>query len=192
MIINFLHHILKIMFSPTSLRATLLIMISNFPMQSCVKYTRLMRRIRSRSIFWNNLFFAAFSLILDRRVARLMSSQTEDLWFRMVNEGVEGRVEVNQKMLIDKILTRYSSEFVVLREIIQYSDDVQSTCFAWEITCDPSASNESYRSINQSIGFMDSTESNLRSSQKPLKEFINKFFWGKSIRQLFNLWKSHD
>lgn len=98
MIINFLHYILKIMFSSISVKVILLIMISDSRMQSNVKYKKLIRRIRSRRIFWSNLFFNDLNLILDRRIARPMSGQTEDLWCRVVNEGVEGRVEVNQQM----------------------------------------------------------------------------------------------
>ncbi|KAG0011532.1 hypothetical protein BGZ80_000622 [Entomortierella chlamydospora] len=37
--------------------------------------------------------------------------------------GAEERVEVNQRHLIDKILARYSAEFVVYRELMQNSDD---------------------------------------------------------------------
>ena len=36
-------------------------------------------------------------------------------------------------MLIDKMLSRYSSDFVVYRELIQNSDDAQSTSFTLEI-----------------------------------------------------------
>jgi hypothetical protein len=45
-----------------------------------------------------------------------MPLESDDLWLQIVNEGVEDRVEVNQRMLIDKMLARYSSDFVVLRE----------------------------------------------------------------------------
>ncbi|RIA98304.1 hypothetical protein C1645_812855 [Glomus cerebriforme] len=38
----------------------------------------------------------------------------------------EERVEVNQRLLIDKILARYSAEFVVYRELMQNSDDASS------------------------------------------------------------------
>ncbi|KAF9371790.1 hypothetical protein CPB97_001717, partial [Podila verticillata] len=37
--------------------------------------------------------------------------------------GAEERVEVNQRHLIDKILARYSAEYVVYRELMQNSDD---------------------------------------------------------------------
>uniref|UniRef100_U9T5E2 Sacsin/Nov domain-containing protein n=1 Tax=Rhizophagus irregularis (strain DAOM 181602 / DAOM 197198 / MUCL 43194) TaxID=747089 RepID=U9T5E2_RHIID len=36
-------------------------------------------------------------------------------------------VEINQRCLIDKILARYSSEFVIYRELMQNSDDAKSS-----------------------------------------------------------------
>ncbi|CAF1463258.1 unnamed protein product [Adineta ricciae] len=75
-----------------------------------------------------------------------MSSNYDELWLKTVNEGIEDRVEVNQRMLIDKMLARYSSDFVVYRELIQNSDDAQSTSFTLEITCDPTSATESYES----------------------------------------------
>ncbi|PKY19450.1 hypothetical protein RhiirB3_432504 [Rhizophagus irregularis] len=39
----------------------------------------------------------------------------------------EERVEINQRLLIDKILARYPSEFVVYRELMQNSDDAKSS-----------------------------------------------------------------
>ncbi|KAF9435865.1 hypothetical protein BGZ76_005362 [Entomortierella beljakovae] len=41
----------------------------------------------------------------------------------LAHTGAEERVEVNQRHLIDKILARYSAEFVVYRELMQNSDD---------------------------------------------------------------------
>ncbi|PKC14058.1 hypothetical protein RhiirA5_269102 [Rhizophagus irregularis] len=43
------------------------------------------------------------------------------------NSDGEERVEVNQRHLIDKILARYSAEFVVYRELMQNSDDAKSS-----------------------------------------------------------------
>ncbi|CAG8733173.1 13188_t:CDS:2, partial [Funneliformis caledonium] len=42
------------------------------------------------------------------------------------NSGEE-RVKVNQRLLIDKILARYSSEYVIYRELMQNSDDAKSS-----------------------------------------------------------------
>ncbi|CAJ0904717.1 4399_t:CDS:10 [Entrophospora sp. SA101] len=43
------------------------------------------------------------------------------------NQAGEERVEINQRHLIDKILARYSNEFVVYRELLQNSDDAKAT-----------------------------------------------------------------
>jgi hypothetical protein len=77
------------------------------------------------------------------------SLKSDELWLKIISEGIEDRVEVNQRMLIDKMLARYSSDFVVYRELIQNSDDAQSTSFTLEITCDPSTSTFNYESINK-------------------------------------------
>ena len=76
------------------------------------------------------------------------SSSAELLWLKVVNEGTEDRVEVNQRMLIDKMLARYSSDFVVFRELIQNSDDAKATRFQLEITCDCSTARHTYQSLN--------------------------------------------
>ncbi|CAG8705877.1 9435_t:CDS:2, partial [Ambispora leptoticha] len=43
------------------------------------------------------------------------------------NLVAEEKVEVNQRHLIDKILARYSAEFVVFRELMQNADDAKSS-----------------------------------------------------------------
>ncbi|CAG8625260.1 16108_t:CDS:10 [Gigaspora margarita] len=45
----------------------------------------------------------------------------------MSNSDYEVRVEVNQRCLIDKMLSRYSSEFVVFRELMQNADDAKTS-----------------------------------------------------------------
>ncbi|KAI7898765.1 uncharacterized protein BX663DRAFT_579996 [Cokeromyces recurvatus] len=45
----------------------------------------------------------------------------------MDNNGVEEKVEVNQRHLIDKILARYSAEYVLYRELMQNADDASSS-----------------------------------------------------------------
>ncbi|CAF0737424.1 unnamed protein product [Adineta steineri] len=70
------------------------------------------------------------------------SLSSDDLWLKIINEGVEDRVEVNQRMLIDKMLARYSSDFVVYRELIQNSDDANATLFILQIKCDLSNNND--------------------------------------------------
>jgi len=64
------------------------------------------------------------------------SASSDALRLKALQSGFESRVEVNQRMLIDKMLARYSSDFVVCRELIQNSDDAKATSFHFEITCD--------------------------------------------------------
>lgn len=42
---------------------------------------------------------------------------------RVLAQGTEQKVLVNQRHLIDKILARYSAEYTVYRELLQNSDD---------------------------------------------------------------------
>lgn len=63
------------------------------------------------------------------------SASSDALRLKALQSGLESRVEVNQRMLIDKMLARYSSDFVVCRELIQNSDDAKATSFHFEITC---------------------------------------------------------
>ncbi|CAF1674332.1 unnamed protein product, partial [Adineta ricciae] len=86
-----------------------------------------------------------------------MSKDSRDLWSKVVEEGIEDRVEVNQRMLIDKMLARYSSDFVVLRELIQNSDDAQSTSFTLQIFCEKTNcqivdEEENHRNLFENLG----------------------------------------
>ncbi|CAF1186151.1 unnamed protein product [Adineta steineri] len=75
------------------------------------------------------------------------------------NDGVEQRVEVNQRMLIDKMLARYSSDFVVCRELIQNSDDAQAKSFHFEITCDtPMNASDVQQSTTEQTNTNNSTD----------------------------------
>jgi hypothetical protein len=76
-------------------------------------------------------------------------SSSDVLWQKVIDEGVENRVEVNQRMLIDKMLARYSSDFAVYRELIQNSDDARATSFQLEITCDMNSAVQNYESTFQ-------------------------------------------
>ena len=80
------------------------------------------------------------------------SISSDALRMRAQQDGCEQRVEVNQRMLIDKMLARYSSDFVVCRELIQNADDAQATSFHFEITCETSSitADMQPRSIKQS------------------------------------------
>lgn len=63
------------------------------------------------------------------------SISTESLRSGAMQSGTEGHVKVDQRKLIDKILARYSSDFVVFRELIQNADDVRATSFQLSISC---------------------------------------------------------
>ncbi|KIK92678.1 hypothetical protein PAXRUDRAFT_829728 [Paxillus rubicundulus Ve08.2h10] len=52
-----------------------------------------------------------------------MARDRDALW----KTGQDESVEVNQRALIDKVLARYSGEFTVFRELLQNSDDAQSS-----------------------------------------------------------------
>lgn len=86
---------------------------------------------------------------------------SDDLWLKIINEGKENRVEVNQRMLIDKMLARYSSEFVVYRELIQNSDDAQATSFTLELTCDLSTATINYEAINKEDSSINQRKKNI-------------------------------
>ncbi|CAF1432853.1 unnamed protein product [Rotaria sordida] len=81
------------------------------------------------------------------------SASSDALRLKALQSGFESRVEVNQRMLIDKMLARYSSDFVVCRELIQNSDDAKATSFHFEITCD----NESSSSLSSEKDFHNKT-----------------------------------
>ena len=76
----------------------------------------------------------------------------DQLWLQVIEEGVEDRVEVNQRMLIDKMLARYSSDFVVYRELIQNSDDAQATSFTLKVICTPATATATTTSTYESKG----------------------------------------
>ena len=52
--------------------------------------------------------------------------------------GKKGMVRANVRLLIDKLLARYSTDFFVCRELIQNADDAKATCFLFEIECQDS------------------------------------------------------
>ena len=85
----------------------------------------------------------------DLNILETMSEDSNELWSKIVREGVEDRVEVNQRMLIDKMLARYSSDFVIYRELIQNSDDAQARSFRLQIQCDPPDLTSSYQPIQK-------------------------------------------
>ncbi|CAF1566049.1 unnamed protein product, partial [Rotaria sordida] len=50
-------------------------------------------------------------------MSKNLLNQSDTLRLKALQSGIENRVEVNQRMLIDKMLARYSSDFVVCREL---------------------------------------------------------------------------
>ncbi|CAJ0854284.1 11473_t:CDS:10 [Entrophospora sp. SA101] len=69
----------------------------------------------------------------------------------MVMTG-EQKVEVNQRNLIDKVLARYSAEFVIYRELMQNSDDAQAKTV--QITFETDKSKKCRRIIFKNNGFL--------------------------------------
>jgi hypothetical protein len=57
--------------------------------------------------------------------------------------GSRDAVKVNQRMLIDKMLARYSSDFVFCRELIQNADDAGASSFQLELLCNGRSSDDS-------------------------------------------------
>ena len=70
----------------------------------------------------------------DRNVKEQLSACA--LHSMVVQHDTEQCVRVNQRMLIDKMFARYSSDFVVFRELIQNADDATATSFSLEIGCE--------------------------------------------------------
>ena len=93
------------------------------------------------------------------------------LWTRVISEGVEDRVEVNQRMLIDKMLSRYSSDFVVFRELIQNSDDAQATSFQLKFHCDSSRRDDVYQPL---IKESSSSQPRQQTQTNLLKGFLGQ------------------
>jgi hypothetical protein len=56
-----------------------------------------------------------------------MTSQLEEFKNQLIQDhGIEEKVEVNQRHLIDKILARYSASFTIFRELLQNSNDANA------------------------------------------------------------------
>ncbi|CAJ0849192.1 15951_t:CDS:10, partial [Entrophospora sp. SA101] len=70
----------------------------------------------------------------------------------LFNETGEQKVEVNQRNLIDKVLARYSAEFVIYRELMQNSDDAQAKTV--QITFETDKSKKCRRIIFKNNGFL--------------------------------------
>lgn len=70
-----------------------------------------------------------------------MSSALSDLRDYTMKGGNKSRVEVNQRLLIDKMLARYCSQFVVFRECLQNADDAGATECTLDFQMDEGSSN---------------------------------------------------
>ncbi|CAF4118498.1 unnamed protein product, partial [Adineta steineri] len=68
---------------------------------------------------------------------RSLSTKLKDIPKDSLDNGFEGQVTINTRMFIDKALARYSSDFIICRELIQNADDAHATWFHFEITCCP-------------------------------------------------------
>jgi HSP90 family molecular chaperone len=66
-----------------------------------------------------------------------MMSVSNAFFNKIKNNGKEESVTTNQLALIKKMLSRYSSDFVVFRELIQNSDDAQAKSVQLQFICDP-------------------------------------------------------
>jgi HSP90 family molecular chaperone len=63
-------------------------------------------------------------------------SLSNTFFSKIKKNGKEESVIINQSALIKKMLGRYSSDFVVFRELIQNSDDAQAKSFQLQFICD--------------------------------------------------------
>lgn len=68
-------------------------------------------------------------------MAHASSVDSHNLPPQLSESGYNGQVTVNIRLLIDKTLARYSSDFVICRELIQNADDAGATWFHFDIVC---------------------------------------------------------
>jgi hypothetical protein len=64
---------------------------------------------------------------ITQNSSHAQSKKSRDLQEVLLSQGIERRVEVNQRALVDKLLARYKGEFTVFRELIQNADDAKAT-----------------------------------------------------------------
>ncbi|CAF2075938.1 unnamed protein product, partial [Rotaria magnacalcarata] len=67
---------------------------------------------------------------------------------KALKNGQPTSTSINIRRLIDRILTHYSSDFVVFRELIQNADDAGATSFHLEIKCDTSPASSAEMNFN--------------------------------------------
>ena len=91
-------------------------------------------------------------------------SAYESVLAAIATDGVDTRVEVNQRALIDKILARYSSVGAVYRELLQNSNDAEATVAEIYISTNAVASTSNGERANNGNGILSnggSSSSNL-------------------------------
>lgn len=82
----------------------------------------------------------------------MASTYYKNLKSAISNDGIDTRVEVNQRALIDKILARYATPGAVYRELLQNSNDADAT--VGEIilsTCSPAATSTVTSSLDDAM-----------------------------------------
>ena len=91
---------------------------------------------------------------------------------KALSMGNERRVRVNQRLLIDKMLARYSSNFVIFRELLQNSDDALANSFHLKITCEPPQQHMvTFTEATENIGKFSSEK--VQNVLPPLKKNVN-------------------
>jgi hypothetical protein len=106
-------------------------------------------------------------------------SLSNTFFSKIKKNGKEESVIINQSALIKKMLGRYSSDFVVFRELIQNSDDAQAKSFQLQFICDTAndhtATNQERNDLIANIGkfFRNRFQNTEESSDEEDNESIN-------------------
>ena len=116
-------------------------------------------------------------------VSSAMSSSNNDDYYTNVKHavdkatgGLEERVEVNQRALIDKILARYASAGAVYRELLQNSNDAESTVAEIYFTTNRDTNRDETQTVATTstsvVPTTTTTTTEIRSSSKNVKEIV--------------------
>lgn len=99
-------------------------------------------------------------------------------------QGVEERVEVNQRHLIDKILARYSSEFTLFRELIQNANDAGASHVEVRLSTGAGAAYQPATHADDGGGGETSPSSSsssiVSSASSAASAILNIFKWGST------------
>ncbi|CAF3416437.1 unnamed protein product [Rotaria socialis] len=90
---------------------------------------------------------SSFAYIVGGPVGRKILNP-DKLRSKALQNGQPTSTSINIRRLIDRILTHYSSDFVVFRELIQNADDAGATSFHLEIKCDASSASSAETHFN--------------------------------------------